>query len=167
MPRITAQHLARAIEALHTMTMERKTALADELFQQQPTLFGSFLFLTRFGVSFDKMEFLLECLFVCFLAMRESGIKWPRITEDELDRQAARFSATVTFADGLGPALTGQSLAQCTTGHPEPHLLAYVTTEMTQWLAKVRAEESDKYVMLAAMNIVNCIAHVPLHAASR
>ena len=167
MPRITAQHLARAIEALRTMTMERKTALADEVFQQQPTLFGSFLVLTRFGVSFEKMEFLLERLFVCFLAMQESGIQWPRITEDELDQQAARFSATVNFADGLGPALTGQSLAQYTTGHPEPHLLAYVTTELTQWLAKVRPEESDKYVMLATMNIVNCIAHVPLHVASR
>jgi hypothetical protein len=167
MPRITAQHLARAIEALRTMTMERKTALADEVLKQQPTLFGSFLVLTRFSVSFEKMEFLLERLFVCFLAMRESGIQWPRITEDELDKQAARFSATVNFADGLGPALTSQSLAQYTTGHPEPHLLAYVTTEMTQWLAKVKPEESDKYVMLAAMNIVNCIAHVPLHVASR
>lgn len=167
MPRITAQHLARAIEALRTMTMERKTALADEVFQQQPTLFGSFLVQTRFGVSFEKMEFLLERLFVCFLAMRESGIEWPRITEDELDKQAARFSATVNFADGLGPALTSQSLAQYIAGHPEPHLLAYVTTEMTQWLATVRSEESDKYVVLAAMNIVNCIAHVPLHVGSR
>ncbi|MDQ1818166.1 hypothetical protein RBA41_33195 [Massilia sp. CCM 9210] len=167
MPRITAQHLARAIETLRTMTMERKTALADDVFQQQPTLFGSFLVLTRFGVSFEKMEFLLERLFVCFLAMRQSGIQWPRITEDELDKQAARFSATVSFADGMGPALAGQSLSEYTTGHPEPHLLAYVTTEMTQWLATVQPEESDKYVMLAAMNIVNCIAHVPLHVVSR
>lgn len=64
------------------------------------------------------MEFLLERLLVCFLAMRQSGIQWPPITEDELDKQAARFSATVNFADGLGPALAGQSLAQYTTGHP-------------------------------------------------
>lgn len=148
------------------MTMERKTALADEVFQQQPTLFGSFLVLTRFGVSFEKMEFLLERLFVCFLAMRESGIQWPRITEDELDKQAARISGTVNFANGLGPALASQSQAKYIAGHPEPHLLAYVTAELTQWLAKVRPEESDKYVMLAAMNIVNCIAHVPLHGAS-
>lgn len=123
--------------------------------------------MTRFGVSFEKMAFLLERLFVCFLAMRESGIEWPRITEDELDKQAARFSATVNFADGLGPTLAGQSLAQYSHGHPEPHLLAYVTSEMRQWLAKVRPEESDKYVMLAAMNIVNRIGHVSLNVASR
>lgn len=167
MPRITAQHLARAIEAVRAMSMERKAALADEVFQQQPTLFGVFLVQTRLGVSFEKMEFLLELLFVSFLAMRETGLQWPRISEDELDRQAARLSATVNFAEGLGTALAGQSVAQCINAHPEQYLFAYVTTEVTEWLGKVQPEESDKYVMLAAMNIANCIAYAHMPASPR
>lgn len=168
MSRISAEHVARAIAAVRALSMEQKAALGDDLFHQQPTLFGCVLVQTRFGVSFEKMGFLLELLFVCFLAMRESGHRWPPISEDEMDRQAARYSATVNFSEGLAPALAAQAQAQYLADHPERNLLAYVTTEAAQWLNhQVPAEENDKYVVLAAMNIVNCIAFTPTSRASR
>ncbi len=38
---------------------------------------------------------------------------------------------------------------------------------MTHWLQRVLPEESDKFVIIAALNIVNCIAFVPLPGQSK
>lgn len=58
-------------------------------------------------------------------------------------------------------------MQQYLAGHPEKDLLAFVNDETSQWLQSVEPEESDKYVVMAAMNFVNCIAHVPLPMPSR
>ena len=110
------------------------------------------------------MEFLLDMLFVCFQAMKESGLPWPLITEDELDRQSQRFSDITTFAEGLGNEFRERSMLQYVEDHPEKELLAFVLMENMQWLKTIVPEESDKYVLMAAWNIVNCIAFVPLKA---
>lgn len=162
MSRISLQVLARAIKVVQTMNMAQKEALADELFHAQPTLLGAVLVLPRMGVPMERVEFALNLLFVCFQSMKESGLSWPRISEDELDRQAARYSAIVQFSEGMHPTLVQQAQQQFAAGHPEPALLAYVSTETTHWLASVNPLESDKYVLLSTMNIVNCIAYVPM-----
>jgi len=36
---------------------------------------------------------------------------------------------------------------------------------MNNWLQRIVAEETDKYVMLTAANLVNCIAFVPMPAS--
>ena len=50
--------------------------------------------------------------------------------------------------------------------HPEAPLLAYVIREFTLWLMELAEQgaesESDKYVMMAGINIVNCIAHAEI-----
>ena len=86
MSRISADHLVRAISFVRAMDMARKEQLGEEIFHAQPHLFGSFLVQKRMGVSLEKMEFLLEILFVCFRSMQESGLTWPLITEDDLER---------------------------------------------------------------------------------
>jgi hypothetical protein len=53
-------------------------------------------------------------------------------------------------------------MRQYIENHPEQNLLAYVTSETTNWLKRITPEETDTYVMLAAVNFVNCIAFVPL-----
>lgn len=148
------------------MSQQQKEHLADELFRTQPSLLGSVLVQPRLGVSLAKMEFLLDLLFVCFQAMKESGLSWPPISEDELDRQSQHFAAIATFGDGLGDALRQRSMQQYIESHPEKQLLAFVQMETMQWLKTIVAEESDKYVMIAAWNIVNCIAFVPMAASS-
>ncbi|WP_426338188.1 hypothetical protein ACN9MZ_06215 [Pseudoduganella sp. S-14] len=162
MSRISAPILARAIKAIQAMNTAQKEALADELFQAQPTLLGAVLILPRMGVPMERVEFALNLLFVCFQSMKETGWSWPRISEDELDRQATRYSAIIQFSEGMHPMLVQQAQQQFATGHPEPALLAYVSTETTRWLSSVAPLESDKYVLLSAMNVVNCIAYVPM-----
>ena len=146
------------------MDMKQKEQLADELFRAQPNLLGSFLVQKQLGVSVEKMDFLVDLLFTCFQAMKESGLTWPVITEDELDRQMRRFVASVKFGDGLDKSLRDQSMRQYIEDHPENELLAYVQAETSIWMNRIVPEETDKYVMMAAANFVNCIAFVPLNA---
>lgn len=164
MSRISHNALARAIATVRAMDMKQKEQLADELFRAQPHLFGSFLVQKQLGVSLEKMDFLIDLLLICFQAMKESGLIWPVITEDELDRQLQRYIAIVKFGDDLGKSLRDQSMLQYIEDHPEKELLAYVQVETANWLNRIVPEETDEYVMMAAANFVNCIAFVPMNA---
>lgn len=147
------------------MSRVDKEHLADELFRDQPNMFGSFLVQQQMGVSLEKMEFLLDILFICFQAMKESGLTWPLITEDEQDRQLGRYVATVKFGDDLNEHLRERVMKQYIAGHPEQELFAFVSVETADWLRRIAPEETDKYVILAAANFVNCIAFVPMPAS--
>ncbi len=79
---------------------------------------------------------------------------------------AVKFSENILDPD-VAVAACGQYLAN----HPEQPLLAFVLAESNTWLrdlARRQAQsESDKYVMMASINLVNCIAHAeprPLRA---
>ena len=97
-------------------------------------------------------------------AMKESGLTWPLITEDHLDQQSKRFAAIANFGEGLSEPLQDRSMQQYIEDHPEKELLAYVQMETANWLKRIVPEDTDKYIMLATWNIVNCIAFVPLTA---
>ena len=164
MSRISRHALCRAIETIRAMNRTDKEHLADELFRDQPNMFGSFLVQQQMGVSLEKMEFLLDILFICFQAMKESGLSWPLITEDEQDRQLGRYVATVKFGDDLSEQLRDRAMKQYIAGHPEQALFAFVSTETANWLRRIVPEETDKYIILTAANFVNCIAFVPMPA---
>jgi hypothetical protein len=160
--RISRRALSTAITKVRAMTLEQKEQLADELVQEQPHMFGSFLVQKQLGVSIEKMDFLLELLLICFMAMRESGLDWPLITEDEQDRQMGRYVATLKFSEGLDAPLQERAMKQYLESHPEQNLLAFVMDETAHWLKRIVPEETDQYVMLAAVNFVNCIASIPI-----
>lgn len=162
MARISRGALCRAIEKVQAQDLKQKEALADELFRDQPHMFGSFLVQHHLGVSAEKMEFLLDILFVCFQAMKESGLAWPLITEDEQDRQMARYIGIVKFGEDLSAPLRDLAMQKYIGDHPEKELLAHVTVATANWLKRIVPEETDRYVMMTAANLVNCIAFVPL-----
>lgn len=164
MSRISCKALAQAIIKVRVMGMQQKERLADEIFRVQPHLLASVVVQKQMGVSLEKMDFLFDLLFICFQAMRESGLSWPLITEDEQDRQLGRYVGSVKFGEDLGTSLRDQATRQYVENHPEKELLAYVEVEIVNWLQRIVPEETDKYVMLAAANLVNCIAFVPLDA---
>lgn len=160
MSRISQSALVIAIKALQSMDMQQKALLADEIFREQPNLLGSVMVLPQLGVSLQKIEFALEILFVCFKAMKASGLAWPIISEDDMDRQSRRFTAIIHFAGDLNERLREDSMQQYIASHPEKELLAYVQSESAKWSARIVPEETDKYVMLAVWNMVNCLAFV-------
>ena len=73
-----------------------------------------------------------------------------------------RLVATLHFGDDLPESLRDPALAQYLDTHPEKDLLAFVHLEVGHWLQRVVPEEYDKFVVIAALNIANCIASMPL-----
>jgi len=169
MGRITVDNVAAAIRKVRAMSVKVKEALADEIYLHQPHLLASCLAQLELGVEPAAVEFLLNILFVCYQSMKESGLQWPAISEEEQERQMQRWIGAVQFSEhAMGSAADG-AREQYASQHPEQPLLAFVVSETSQWLRAIserNAEaESDKFVMMASMNLVNCIAGVPVLSA--
>jgi hypothetical protein len=102
--------------------------------------------------------------------MKESGLTWPLITEDEQENQMQRHTIILRFYASLeGKAEQNCSAQQYIDSHPEQDLLAWVITQSRERLLKSDPEESDKYVLQAVVDLVNCIAFVtmPVNASQR
>ena len=169
MSRITVDNLAAAIRKVRSMSLKEKEALAEEIHRRQPHMLASCLVQSRLGVEPAAVEFLLNILLVCYQSMKESGLQWPIITEDEQERQMQRWIGAVQFSEhAMGSAADG-AREQYASQHPEQPLLAFVVSETSQWLREIserNAEaQSDKFVMMASMNLVNCIAGSPVSSA--
>jgi hypothetical protein len=165
--RISLQHVAAAIKKVRAMDMAQRESLADEIFIRQPNLLASCLVQPRLGVDMQSVEVLLNILLVCYQAMKESGLHWPVISEDDQDRQMQRIVGAVKFSEDMAdPALAHAARAHYIASHPEQPLLAFVLDQSNTWLhdlSRRRAKsESDKFVMMASINLVNCIAYADL-----
>lgn len=164
MPRISMRAVVIAVQKVRAMDAHEKMNLADEIALKQPNMLSAVLSLRQLGVSLEKMGFAFELLFICFQAMKESGLNWPLITEDEQEKQLVRYVAIVTFGEDLGASLEHRAMKQYIESHPEQPLLAFVTVEHKDWLERstFAVEESDKLVILSTMTLVNCIAFVSM-----
>jgi hypothetical protein len=169
MSRITVDNVAAAIRKVRAMSVKEKEALADEIHLHQPHLLASCLVQSRLGVEQAPVELLLNILLVCYQSMKESGLQWSVIAEDEQERQMQRWIGAVQFSEHAAWSVADGARAQYTSQHPEQPLLAFVLSETDQWLGSIserNAEaESDKFVMMASMNLVNCIAGAPVSSA--
>ena len=170
MSRITVDNLAAAIRKVRAMSVKEKEALTAEIYLHQPHLLASCLVQSRLGVEQAAVEFLLNILLVCYQSMKESGLHWSVITEVEQERQMQRWIGAVQFSEhAMGSAADG-AREQYASQHPEQPLLAFVVGETNQWLREIserNAEaQSDKFVMMASMNLVNCIAGAPVLSAA-
>ena len=159
--KISIAQVGQSVVTLEAMGLTDKGRLADALAREQPAVFASFLAQRKFGVSYEKMEFLLNILFVCYLSMKETGLNWPAITADEVDACMERYVKSVKFGMDVDPELRHVLVLQFVSEHPEQALLAYVQVETANWLRRVSPEDPDRFVMLAAANMVNCIGYVP------
>ena len=169
MSRVSAAHLAAAIRKVRAMTLAEQEALADEIHATQPNLLASCIVLPRLGVDIRNVEIALQILLVCYQAMKESGLNWPMISEDEQEQQLERLAGSILFSQTIAaPPSADLARNQYIANHPERPLLAFVMAECTLWmmdLAQRQAQaESDKYVMMAAVNLVNCIANADIPA---
>ena len=114
----------------------------------------------------DLAEVLLNILLVCYQAMKESGLQWPVITDDEQERQMQRWIGAVQFSEHESGSAADAARAQYASQHPEQPLLAFVLSETNEWLREFSQRngdaDSDKFVMMASINLVNCIAAAPV-----
>ena len=165
MASISSRNLVDAVLRVEQMTFKDRERLADQVHAGQPNLYFSVLILQRYGATLEQIEVVLNLLLVFYEAMKYSGASWPAISEDVLERCLTRISGRVRFIEGLTPELQALATSDAVGDHAEPQLLAYVFGKFKEnGLLGVKTE-AEKMLMLAALNLVECIAETaPLRA---
>jgi hypothetical protein len=158
MTRIAQAHVAEAMRAVESMNAQRQVQLGDEIFAHQPNLLGSIVVLRHMGASDAQIGIALHVLFVAWLAMQASGHRWPMISEDDQDLCLQRLTAKLRFVEGLPPKRLQQAVKQHISEHAEPQLLAFAYGHLRKSGVLGARTEAEKYVLLAALNLVECIA---------
>ena len=167
MPSITSRLLVDAVLRVERMSFKQRERLADEIHARQPNLFFSVLVLQRFGATLEQIEVVLNLLFVFHEAMKGSGRAWPVISEDVQDRCLQRISARGRFIEGLTPQQQTQAVTDAIADHREQQLLAYVFGKFRDHRLAGIETEAEKMLLLAALNLVECIAETAPKAKGR
>ena len=158
MASISTRNLVDAVLCVEQMSFQERERLAEEIHAGQPNLFYSVLALQRYDATLEQIEVVLNLLFVFHEAMKCSGRRWPVISEDVQERCLKRISGRVRFIEGLTPPLQAQATSDAVGDHAEQQLLAYVFGKFKEnGLLGVKTE-AEKMLMLAALNLVECIA---------
>lgn len=152
------ESLGRATLAVNAMSFSAKQTLADAIHAEQPNLLYAVLVLQRFGAAMPQIEVVLELLFVVYTAMKASGWKWPLISEDLQETCLKRVTGRIWFAEGLAPAQVNAAVQQVIDDHPEPALLSLAFGRLREAGLLGIADEAQKYLVLAALNLVECVS---------
>jgi len=160
MGRLTQWVVIEADIAVRGMNHDQKVRLADEIHAQQPNMLASILVLPQMGVDMAQLEVALHVLFVTFQAMKLSGHAWPLVTEDIQDGCLQRLTASARFTEGLPQELATKVVEQFHTEHAERYLLAFVYGWLGDNDLMAVRTEAEKYLMLGALNLVECVAFV-------
>jgi hypothetical protein len=157
-PTVSAAHLAAAITAAASMGIREKERVCDRIYAAQPNLLGSVLAQRSLGVSMPTIDILLNILIVLYLAIEESGQVLAIVSESDQERELQRFTAAVLFTEGLGSDALAKSIEQTTPYRREKFLFAYVVDILQRAGLTNLRNETSKYPILVAINLVNCIA---------
>ena len=118
----------------------------------------SVLVLQRHGATRVQIEVVLNLLLVFHEALKIGGGAWPVVSEDVQERCLKWVSGRARFIEGLSPKLQTQAAADAVGDHPEQQLLAYVFGKFKESDLLGIKTEAEKMLMLAALNLVECIA---------
>ena len=155
---ITIPLLAQAQHNISVLDLQAKAARCDSIHARQPGLLYAVLALQRYGASMAQIELVLDLLLVFDDAMRASGRTWPTISEDDQERCLQRVTGRIRFVEGLPPAQLAQAVSDTMDSHPETPMLALVFGKLRD-SEQLRIEtDAQKMVLLAALNLVECIA---------
>jgi hypothetical protein len=160
--RIQKLVLEQSILKVKSMSLQEKEAIVDEIFNEQPNLLASVLVQGQMGNSLEEIDILLNILIVAHVSLKESGVKLRKITEGLQEIEMAKFVAIVNFSEGLNSANITDSIYQYIISQREKYLLAYAFNEMNNSGICSLETENSKYLILAGMNIVNCISAAKL-----
>lgn len=160
MGRLTQWVVIEADVAVRHMSRDQKVRLADEIYAQQPNMLASILALPRMGVDMVQLEVALHILLVTFQAMRISGHEWPLVTEDIQDGCLQRLTARARFNEGLPQELATKVVEEFHNEHAERYLLAFVYGNLRDHDLMAVRTEAEKYLMMGALNLVECVAFI-------
>ena len=158
MASISSRNLVDAVLRVEQMGFQERERLADEIHARQPNLLFSVLVLQRYGATLEQLDVVLNLLFVFYEAMRSSGSHWPVISEEVQERCLAWIAGRVRFIEGLTPQLQARATEDAVGDHAEQQLLAYVFGKFKESGLLGVKTEAEKMLMLAALNLVECVA---------
>jgi hypothetical protein len=158
MTAIPRQLLVDAVLRVEHMSLSERERLADEIHVQQPNLFFSVLALQGFGATLAQMEVVLNLLLVFYSAMQISGQVWPVISEDVQDRGLKRIVARMRVTERLPPQRQQHATNEAIAAHPEKEMLAYGFSQLKEHGLLGITTEAEQMILLAALNLVECIA---------
>ncbi|WP_369664447.1 hypothetical protein [Variovorax sp. V116] len=114
-----------------------------------------------------QLEVPIHVLLVLFQAMKHCGHALPTISEDVQETCLQRLTATMQFTGGVPPDFVAQMITKFCVDHPERYLLAFVYGHLGQHdLLRVRTD-AEKFLLLAALNLVECVAYVGAQLQSK
>jgi cell division protein ZapA (FtsZ GTPase activity inhibitor) len=155
---ISQAALTQAAVSVLRMSFAEREQLADEIYLQQPNLLASVVVQHHMGASLPQTEDLLNILLVAYQAMKMSGHHWPVISEDDQDVCLQRLTGKIRFIEGLDDGVLQRAISQQIEQHSEPYLLAFILGELKKHdLLGIRTDV-EKYLVLAALNLAECIA---------
>jgi hypothetical protein len=165
MPSITSESLVAAAIKLRDLNLRQREQLADDVHGSQPQLFYSVLLLQRYGASLVQIEVVLNLLLTLHLAMMATARIWPVVTEEVQERCLKRVVGRARFLEGLTAELQAQAVTDAIAAHPEQPMLAVALGELGEMLAV--KDEAEKMLLLAALNLVECIGEVATISAGK
>jgi hypothetical protein len=157
MSRILEGHITAAERKLAGLTRARLEARVAMLFREQPHLLSFIAALSEFGVSQSGIQFLYRLLTVCHQAMKESGGRWPVISERRT-QAALRLLRAVENQDRSLRATQLAAVSNDDTAHTERFLRSYVGKSVDGFLTRSRGQEQMGCLAEAALQIVDSIA---------
>lgn len=107
-----------------------------------------------------QLEVARHILFVTFQAIELSGHQWPLVTEDIQDGCRQRLVARARFNEGQPQELATKLVQEFHTEHVERNLLAFVYSWLDEHDLMAVRTEAKRYLMMAALNLVGCVASV-------
>lgn len=162
MNQVQQECLSSALIELRNMDYLEKKLLADEIRGNQPYLFDSIFELKeKMNIFVAKVEFILNIVLICCLALKKSGKNLPHITKKEIDDQTVHFLEIVGVENWFNNQSIEKMLNQVLGSNPEKIFASFAYCELIFWIYNdATLEKNDKYVMLVAASLVNAIEHV-------
>jgi len=157
MAKIKESSLVQAIKKSSEMDLAESEKVVDEIYLEQPNLLASVLVQNQMGNKIEDVEVLLNILIVSFLALKYSGVKLEKISEQTQEKELAKYTGHIGFLEGLNNKNTEVAINQFTESKSEKALMAYVIGTMLKAGFAKRKNESAKYLVMTGVNIVNCI----------
>ena len=157
MATISQGNLMCAIKKAQKMNIPEKERVCDEILIEQPNLLASVLVLNNMGNTLEEVEVLLNILIVLHLAVKESGVRIEKVSEEAQERQLNMLAAIIKFTEGMDSRFVDISINQYFVSQDEKILLAYVLSAMKDAKFFENKKECSKYLIMAGLNLVKCI----------
>ena len=127
------ENLSTAIRAMQAMDADQQHQLDVRMAMNQHELFEALQSPLQHGASAADIAELMDILATVYLTMEQSGLPWPRISREVLDRAEKRVTAGIVFTHDLPDAYPEKTNFHWIDGHPERYLFSQIAQRISSY----------------------------------